>query len=663
MNILMVNPRGMYFEQGTAAYKRISYPMGLMSLSSAIKRIDYKNEDDWSVRENDNPNRKVTLIDAAAEGFGAEDGEGDTKITRNKKDIRVFGLSDEELLEKATAANPDVIFISALFTKQLDEVYAISKLLKDNFPDAVVVAGGIAATDLDKLPQNWDEGGTRETRNKTLQEPYDNGIDIVALGEGELTAVQLLNHIEQAENWREVNLSDVPNIRLKDDSQPNGVFETKRQVISREELNRLPFPDLSVVDKSLYSKKRAHFGEAKSDNWIELFTSRGCSKNCTFCATKPYFDCYRDLSLERVTALLEYYRENGYDEVCVEDDSILDIPKRAALIFNKIKELGFSQFTVIGGIEFKHLLYNSPEEKYYMDKLEQVGSSKRYLSESEMKNTIVTLEDRRNNRFVEMVDGKEIIDAMSSDIDEESGESKENGCYRIYLAMESANPETLEAIGKDREFPKGEDGLEKRRSEEEAIGMLHDSGIEAHGGLMMGNPQTEGIEELMKNIRFSRDMMEAGLGRIAFFPYVMLPGSHMSITENVNPQYARIREDFGYLSYGFDTTNFDSISHGWTAEELVTINIWANQLFSAGEGKNWQRGQTVQEEELEKQIEFISNRNNLKKLTEERLMAEGGDEFVQIYHEALQAINPKLLRESVPDLESSLNYNPEFRSC
>lgn len=634
MNILMVNPRGFYYDEGVTTYKRTSFPMGLMQLSSSLKRIQANpNSGDWQVLNEDRKDRSVSLLDAGAEGYGRADGVGDPLVERNNRRIRIFGLNNDEIVARVKASQPDVIFITEQFTKQLDEFYAISRLLRENFPQATIVAGGIALTDLGGLPVDTEEKTGEEMtkeRQRRQREPYENGVDIVVRGEGELPAVLLVDTLEQLEdrtNLGQSALQAVPNLEYLDGDT---LKRTETRRLSEEELDRLPFPDLEIIDKGLYGADRAHFGEAKGA-WIEMFTSRGCSKECTFCATKPYWGGFRRLSDLRIQELLNYYKENGFEEVCIEDDSILDDPERATRIFRMVKDTGFDQFTCIGGIEFKHLLFKSNGEKFYTDKLsgtvisqEEFDSRTPFLSEKEIE-----------QRFSKMVDGEDIIKAMGPDYDETTGESRDNGCYRIYLAMESANPDTLESIGKSRKYPEGHS-----RSEAEAMQLLDQSGIEAHGGMMMGNPETEGIDEMMNNIRFCREMMESGLGRVAFFPYIMLPGSTMSTINNPMLNYARIRDEFGYLSYGFDTTNMDSRAHEWTAEELVTINTWSNNLFKAGGGKNWSRGSSVSAEELDRQIDMISDREILYQTTALRVLKEAGIKLLSLYHEALVAVSP-----------------------
>jgi len=86
----------------------------------------------------------------------------------------------------------------------------------------------------------------------------------------------------------------------------------------------------------------------------------------------------------------------------------------------------------------------------------------------------------------------------------------------------------------------------------------------------------------------------------------------------------------------------DSLKHGWTAEELCTINIWANNLFAAGEGRNWGKGKTIPKDLLEQQIAMMSNPEILYQVTALRLMREGGLKPLQIYHQAIKAVRGEL---------------------
>jgi radical SAM superfamily enzyme YgiQ (UPF0313 family) len=673
MNILMVNPRCCYFEEGKAVYKRLSFPIGLMSLSSAIKHIKVSdnNPADWAVSEETRSDRNIHLIDAAAEGFGDTDGSTDRSIMRDKRRVKVFGLTDEEVIARAEGINPEVIFISAMASKHLQDFYEMAELMRKQYPEAIIVAGGIAVSQMDKPLVDANDRGKDITtrREETVAEPHRHGVDIIVEGEAEITATMLIDAIEKYRkdvgDEPSIELFEyvkhIPNLRVGSRNNEDEVKRTEGRVyntdtdepmikpktgegqatLSEEELNRLPFPDLSIINPDYYGPERAHYGVAKS-KWIELFTTRGCSRECRFCATEKLFGQFRKLSDDRVRELLKYYHDNGYEEVCIEDDSILDDPARAVRIFSMIKEVGFQQFVAIGGLEIRHLLFQSNGDELYLDKAAEFSPdnpdcvmTKEQLEQYRARGQQKGLSEEKINfaldrRFSRLVDGSEIIKSMA-----------ENGCYRIYLAVESANKETQSWNGKGIDFPLGQNGESRNRPITEVINDLNKHQIETHGGMMMGNAVTEGIPELMKNVRMCQEMMDRGLTRIALWPYLELPGTQMSTIDNALKGSARMRFDYGNLGHSFDLSNMDSLEHGWTAEELITIVEWANNLFASGEGKNWGHGRNISKEELEKQITIITDPEILYQTTALRLLKEGGSELLDLYHDAIQA-NPKL---------------------
>jgi hypothetical protein len=232
------------------------------------------------------------------------------------------------------------------------------------------------------------------------------------------------------------------------------------------------------------------------------------------------------------------------------------------------------------------------------------------------------------------------------------------------LAIESANQSTRESSEKEISFPVDSLGQSRNRDIRDVIYDLNKFDIETHGGMMMGNPKTESVSELMNNVRLCQELMESGMSRVALWPYMMFPGASMSTDENFMEGFARMRREFGNVGYGMDITNMDSLAQGWTAEELITVVQWANKAFSSGEGKNWGTGKSIGQEELEAQIETISDPEILYKMTALRLLREGGVELLELYHEAIKA-NDKLreLRQiETPDLlpEYALRFDEKL---
>ncbi len=713
MKILLVNPRNFYPETSgstTTPFKRIAYPIGLMSLASAIKRIEIKGDpisgpwqsvgdpgakDEGGNIISDMPDREVMLMDCSAEGFGDLSGDGDEKFEKDGYQFRSFGLSDEQIVEKLETENfkPDVVMVTGMFTKNLPEFYKATDFFKSEFPEATIVGGGIGLSDLDKMPTTFgresDEviESERKKRNEYMNDPFDNGCDIIVRGEGEITAVRLLNALEQLKNREKTGekvgereefeiLSQISNLVFRPSDELiedipqrelhlSGVYATKREneVATPETFGELPFEDLSVrgLDRENYSADKFHAGEAKSDNWYDLHTSRGCDKQCTFCAVQPYFGCFRPLEEERLIEKLEYVKSHGYDEICIHDDSILNDPERAIRIFEMMgagnEEKGlpgfdFDQFSCIGGIELMPLMFKSDGDEVFYVNRRAISSDDVLFTEAEYSELPQKTDDNTldQDSCYRLMDGKEIIDAMT-----------ENGCYRIYLSLESANPETLDAIGKSRIFPE-----EHLRTEQDVVSYLAQSGVETHGGVMMGHPTTEGIDELMENVKFCRDMRELGLARTAFWPESALPGSFMSMSEIPVERNARVRTDLGLSNFSFDTGNIDSYAQGWTAEELLTIISWANETLNDDSGRNWTSAEgkdvlSVEElsEEIQKRFYDEDGKPDLEKLkdlTLERLKGMGNPAALEAYWEAIVEIRgEEKVEVTAPDVDTRVD--------
>jgi len=714
MNILMLNPRGVYYDEGQDSYKRISIPINFMRLSSAIKRIELNDDGSWQsvgdIGDVDNEGNLIPdvrdhnmfLVDAAARGFGNSDGLGDTLEERDNRKVRTFGLSDEQIVETVEREGfvPDVVFVSAMFTKQWDSFLECIKMARSKWPEAILVGGGVAATQFDKKPRVYgDENHLDEVfldeskdRDNFQAEPFTfdhgEGLDIIVRGEGEVTTARLVDALEVILGEGELStadryniLSEVPNLYFRTDSNKLGLSEEfllslaengkqhpklwgpekedgkkfvyrthdRIEIASSSDFNNLPFEDLDLPGLHLdedYGGERFHAGETRGKKPYDLILGRGCSNTCTFCASKAFFGCFRSISDEKTKKILDILVERGFDEICIEEDNILDDPKRALKVFEMINEAGFPNFTAIGGIEFKMLLFNQPADgkQYYLDRhqLGEDGGAK-IISEDEY---FEIINEARNftepGRFAPLVDGKELIKAMA-----------ENGCYRIYLAMESANKETLDSVGKSREI-----SSKYSYSEEEIISELADSGIEVTGGMMMGNPEAEGVAELMNNVRYNRRMLEAGLNKALFFSYVLMPDTPLSTISNAEKRFARIRREYGNMAYGLDTTNVDSLKHRWTAEELMTIINWANRILGAKESRSWQasdKSRIISEEDLEREIEIISDPEILYYMTALRVMEEEGALGIKIYHEALSTIRPSETDNLLPEFAFKVN--------
>ncbi|RKY30360.1 MAG: hypothetical protein DRP74_07190 [Candidatus Omnitrophota bacterium] len=93
-------------------------------------------------------------------------------------------------------------------------------------------------------------------------------VDIVVRGEGELTLVDLMNHLKNNKNLR-----DVLGITFREDG--NIIRNEERGLIRN--LDSLPFPAYHLMDGYIASKK------SFKQKYIPIHVGRGCPYECTFC--------------------------------------------------------------------------------------------------------------------------------------------------------------------------------------------------------------------------------------------------------------------------------------------------------------------------------------------------------------------------------------------
>ncbi len=193
---------------------------------------------------------------------------------------------------------PDILGVTSM-TPQMNTGIMIARLAKSINPDCIVVFGGIHPTSL----------------------PYDTAsypeIDIVCVGEGELTMLHLVQTIERGGDLR-----DVQGIAFFDKN--NQYCENERRALIAD-LDSIPYP---IRDFPTQAEKEfmLHRGS--------ILTSRGCPYSCTFCARKPIWGkSIRYRSAESVVQELEYMHHGlGIKNIMFEDDTL-------ALRFQRMKEL------------------------------------------------------------------------------------------------------------------------------------------------------------------------------------------------------------------------------------------------------------------------------------------------------------------------------------
>lgn len=153
----------------------------------------------------------------------------------------------------------------------------IARLAKEAEPDLTIVLGGPMAT----------------TCHRSLVDEFPF-VDVVVRGEGEITAVELLEHLESG-----TSLANVTGITYRDRMGSVRV-NAPRPVV--EQMNHLSFPAYHLMP-SVEEILRANDGV---EAMLPYEAGRGCTHNCSFCSVKSLWGrSVRYMSAERIVVDIE----------------------------------------------------------------------------------------------------------------------------------------------------------------------------------------------------------------------------------------------------------------------------------------------------------------------------------------------------------------------
>ena len=229
----------------------------------------------------------------------------------------------ESLIKESLASNPLFVGISSMTGYQIRHGLTIAQLTRDLNPRVPLVWGGVHPT---IHPDST-------VRHKL--------VDIVAVGEGEETCVELARAFENKED-----LSKVRGIVFKEGEK---IVHTPER--PKSDLNALQSPDYSLVDLNRYFT----IGHISRTKQLQIVTSRGCPFHCGYCYLQlPELRGYRTLSADRVYSDIEYLRDNyGIRSVFFYDDYFFGNRQRVLEFVELIEQrpLGV-QFEVSCRIDF-----------------------------------------------------------------------------------------------------------------------------------------------------------------------------------------------------------------------------------------------------------------------------------------------------------------------
>lgn len=127
------------------------------------------------------------------------------------------------------------------------------------------------------------------------------GADIIILGEGELTMLEVVQAIEQGKGW-----NDIESVCYKDKNCT--IIKTEERKLNKE-LDQLPFPNRNKIDLNKYIDT---WEQRHGYSSINVSTMRGCPYSCRWCSRAVYGQSYRrrkpQLVVEEIKSLQEQYK-------------------------------------------------------------------------------------------------------------------------------------------------------------------------------------------------------------------------------------------------------------------------------------------------------------------------------------------------------------------
>ncbi len=204
---------------------------------------------------------------------------------------------------------PDIVGFS-LLTPTAPKGYRAVKFLKEELGDDIpVIAGGPHPTFM-------------------YGEALDHGFDVVVMGEGEETTLELVNTIEEY-GLDPYKLSDIRGIAYRDEDGKIDITPPRPLIT---DLDSLPWPARHLLPMDKYTL----FG--KPIRIAHVMASRGCPYGCMYCSTSYFWGRrVRIRSAKNVADEIEYIVDHYKTNQIVFTDDELTLVKR--FVYELIREL------------------------------------------------------------------------------------------------------------------------------------------------------------------------------------------------------------------------------------------------------------------------------------------------------------------------------------
>ncbi len=240
----------------------------------------------------------------------------------HRHEVKVIDMRlepESALAETLRAFAPDLVGTTSM-TTDVYQANAVLRMARALVPHALTVVGGHAPT----------------LQPESFEAPY---VDVIVQGEGEETFAELCARWEVQRTRAERTFDGVHGVRYRRDDGSYAVQPKRAQVT---QLDALPAPNRKHIERY---RGRYFFTAARP--MASIFTSRGCSFDCNFCAIWEFYERRtRYLSAEKIVDQMVACDEPF---IFLLDDNFLTNKKRLVAFCEEIERRCVKKFFMTQG--------------------------------------------------------------------------------------------------------------------------------------------------------------------------------------------------------------------------------------------------------------------------------------------------------------------------
>lgn len=212
-------------------------------------------------------------------------------------------IKQEQMMNIIRNFKPEVVCVGSM-TPEIFSAYNDIDVIKKNFPEIRIILGG---THISSVTE------------RTMEE--NPNVDIGVIGEGENVIYPLIKAIEEKKS-----LKGIKGVAYRNKKEI--MINPRTELV--KDLNKLPFPDYSLVDINDYAYRQRGWDNRR---FMSMITSRGCPFQCTFCSHGVFGRTLRMHDAEYIVKHIELlYNEYGIRGIGFVDDTFT-INKQRVLEF------------------------------------------------------------------------------------------------------------------------------------------------------------------------------------------------------------------------------------------------------------------------------------------------------------------------------------------